>query len=108
MVMYSACDVACVAGSFVPVGGHNVIEPAALHKPVVTGPYLFNFADITQAMLAAEGMVKVQNANELANTLLKFFEDPDYREKTGNNIYQIVEKNRGALQRQVNLIDKSF
>lgn len=108
MVMYSACDVACVAGSFVPAGGHNVIEPAALHKPVVTGPSLFNFADITQSMLAAEGMVKVQNTAGLADALLKFFEDPAYREKTGENIYKVVEKNRGALQRQLDLIEKSF
>jgi len=108
MVMFSACDVACVAGSFVPVGGHNIIEPAALHKPVITGPYVFNFAEATDLMLNAEGMVKVETAEQLAKSVLKFFEDPEYREKTGENAYQVVEKNRGALQRQINLIDRSF
>ncbi len=106
MILYSACDVAFVAGSFVPVGGHNVIEPAALHKPVVTGPYLFNFTEITDFMLKAEGMVKVNNADELAQSILKFFEMPEYAAKTGENAYQIVEKNRGALQRQVDVIEK--
>lgn len=108
MLMFSVSDVACVAGSFVPVGGHNMVEPAALNKPVITGPYLFNFAEITDSMLAAEGMLKVANADELAEAVLKFFENPGYREKTGRNAYQVVEKNRGALQRQVRVIDQSF
>lgn len=104
MLMFSACDVACVAGSFVPVGGHNVIEPAALHKPVITGSYLFNFAEITDQMLRAEGMLKVANADELAHAVIKLFENADYRNTTGENAFQVVEKNRGALQRQVDLI----
>lgn len=108
MVLFSACDVACVAGSFVKIGGHNVIEPAALHKPVITGPYLYNFAEITDLLLAHEGMIKVTDADELAGALLKLFEDSEYRLKTGENAYQVVEKNRGALRRQVKLIDSSF
>jgi len=108
LVLFSACDVACVAGSFVKIGGHNVIEPAALHKPVLTGPYLYNFTDVTDMMLANGGMIKVTNADELANELIKLFEDSAYRLKVGENAYQVVEKNRGALQRQVKLIDLSF
>jgi 3-deoxy-D-manno-octulosonic-acid transferase len=105
MVMYSACDVACVAGSFVAVGGHNVIEPAALHKPVVTGPYLFNFAEISDYLLQAGGMVKVEDANQLANTVIGFFENENQRKQAGENAALVVEKNRGALQRQLQLIN---
>ncbi|MEO8401169.1 MAG: lipid IV(A) 3-deoxy-D-manno-octulosonic acid transferase [Gammaproteobacteria bacterium] len=108
LLMFSACDVAFVAGSFVAIGGHNIIEPAALHKPVITGPYLFNFSEISDAMLAARGMIKVNNSDELANTLIKFFEDETVRQQTGENAFGVVEKNRGALQRQVALIDASF
>ncbi|EKD72753.1 MAG: hypothetical protein ACD_45C00597G0003 [uncultured bacterium] len=104
MLMYAASDVACVAGSFVPVGGHNIIEPAALHKPVMTGPYLFNFAEISQLMLAANGMVKVDNTEQLAQAVIQFFADEKYRQQVGNNAFSVVAKNRGALQRQVNLI----
>jgi len=108
LLLFSACDVACVAGSFVPVGGHNVIEPAALSKPIITGPYLFNFAEITDLMLQAQGMVKANNETELAQQVLKFFEDPGYRETVGKNAHTVVEKNRGALQRQLNLIAASL
>lgn len=106
MLLYSVCDVACVAGSFVTVGGHNVIEPAALHKPVITGPHLFNFAEITDLLLANKGMIKVTDANELANAIIAFFENSDYRHQTGENAFQVVEKNRGALQRQLTGIQK--
>jgi len=108
MVMYSACDVACVAGSFVSVGGHNVIEPAALYKPVITGPILFNFAEITDIMQKAKGMVKVENADQLAAAVIDLFENESHRKQTGENAFSVVEKNRGALKRQVDLIKHVF
>ena len=106
--MIAACDVACVAGSFVPVGGHNMIEPAAVHKPIVTGPYVFNFAEVSDFMLQANGMVKVADAMELADTILNWFSHPDACWQAGENAYQVVARNRGALQRQINLIDLSL
>ena len=48
MLMYSVCDIAFVAGSFVPVGGHNMLEAAVLEKPIITGPQLFNFQEISK------------------------------------------------------------
>jgi len=105
LVLFSASDVAFVAGSFVPVGGHNVIEPAALHKPVITGQYLFNFAEITDLLLQAEGLLKVMDADELARAVIKLFENADYRNKTGENAFQVVLKNRGALRRQLDWIE---
>ncbi len=104
MLMYAVCDVACVAGSFAQVGGHNMIEPAALHKPIVTGPVLFNFAEISAAMLAAGGMLRVNNATELAATLIKLFSDATYRQHMGDKAFSVVEKSRGALKRQLDLI----
>ncbi len=104
MLMYSVCDVAFVAGSFATIGGHNVIEPAVLHKPVITGTHVFNFAEVTDLLLAAKGMVKVNHADELAETVSRFFSDPEYRQKTGENAWQVVEKNRGALHRQLESI----
>lgn len=108
MLLYAACDVACIAGSFAPIGGHNIIEPAALHKPIVTGPQLFNFAEISELMLQAEGMLKVQTTEELAVAVLQLLEDPSYRQRMSENAFTVVEKNRGALKKQVELIHASF
>ncbi len=104
MLLYAAADVAFVAGSFVQVGGHNMIEPAALGKPVVTGPWLFNFAEVSAEMMAAGGMMKVAQPAELASVLLRFAEDADLRAATGQKALAVVAKNRGALQRQLEVI----
>lgn len=106
MLMYSVSDVAFVAGSFAPIGGHNMLEPAALQKPIITGPELFNFAEISELMLEAKGMVRVHDAGTLARTIVAFFNDQAYRQQTGENAYQVVEKNRGSLKRQLSLISQ--
>lgn len=100
MLMYAACDIACVAGSFVQVGGHNMIEPAALGRPVITGPVLFNFAEISQAMQAAGGLKVVQDAQGLASQLARWFSAPEERLAAGRQLQAVTEQNRGALKRQ--------
>lgn len=104
LLMYSVADVAFVGGSFAKVGGHNMLEPAVLQKPIITGPILFNFAEISQLLLDAKGMMIVNNAKDLAECVLQFFNDADLRKTVGQNAYQVVAVNRGALQRQVDLI----
>ncbi len=108
LLLYSVADVAFVGGSFVPIGGHNMLEPAVLHKPVVTGPLLFDFLEISQLLLDAKGMVIAQNAEELAIIIERFFAETDYRVTTGENAYKVVEANRGALQKQLELIRQSI
>lgn len=104
LLMYSVCDVAFVAGSFAQVGGHNMLEASALGKPVVMGPQLYNFAEISEMLLSAQGMIKVQNGDELAETVNKLFSDENYRNKIGANGLKVMEENRGALQKQLEVI----
>lgn len=104
LLMYSVAQVAFVAGSFAQVGGHNMLEPAVLQKPIITGPVLFNFAEISEMLLKAQGMIIVQNAEELAAQVGDFFADNNYRKLIGENAYQVVAANRGALQKQTGLI----
>jgi 3-deoxy-D-manno-octulosonic-acid transferase len=108
LLMYSVADVAFVGGSFVPVGGHNMLEPAVLSKPILTGPYLFNFAEISAMLFAAEGMLKVENANQLAEAVIAFLSNADYRKKIGENAHHVVEANRGSLVKQVDLAASLF
>ena len=104
--MFSAVDVAFVAGSFAQVGGHNVLEPAALNKPVISGPVLFNFTEISQKLREAKGLIIVNNAEELASSVNQFFADPGYRKQIGDNARRVVEDNRGALQKQLQCIQR--
>lgn len=108
LLMYAVCDVAVVAGSFVKIGGHNMLEAAALGKPIITGPELFNFAEISEKLLTANAMLKVHNSTELARDVLHLFENEAYRRTTGQHALQVVEENRGALQKQVDVIKNAL
>lgn len=106
LLMYSVSDVAFVAGSFAEVGGHNMLEAAALDKPILTGPKLYNFAEISEMLFAAKGMIKVHEANELATEVMRLFADESYRKEVGKNALSVVEQNKGSLKKQMDVIAK--
>jgi len=96
---YAAGDVAFVGGTLVPVGGHNLLEPAALGMPVLAGPNNFNSADVAR-LLAASGAVRiVHDANELAAAVCELLADPAARARMGTSGRQAIEANRGAVDR---------
>jgi 3-deoxy-D-manno-octulosonic-acid transferase len=100
---YAACDVAFVGGSLEPVGGHNVLEPAALARPVVVGPHTFNFADITQSLLEAGAAARVADAAELATVLCDLFANPERRLRMGQAGAELVKQGQGAVNRSLAL-----
>jgi 3-deoxy-D-manno-octulosonic-acid transferase len=104
LLLYSASDVAFVAGSFVPVGGHNMLEAAVLGKPIVVGPQLFNFAEISEKLIAANGMKKVLDVDALATEVIHLLQDSAYRQKIGANAQGFVDANRGAVAKHLALI----
>lgn len=104
-LLYAAADVAFVGGSLVPVGGHNLLEPAALGIPAVTGPHTFNFQEITQMLLDVKGVRQVQDAEELAGCVEALLCDANLRHAMGQRGLKLVERNRGALEKLLNIID---
>ncbi len=104
-VMYGASDVAFVGGSLTPIGGHNVLEPAAMGVPVVIGPHLHNFAEISRQLLERGAARGVKSERELADTVAEFLDDADLRHKTGECGEQFVAKNRGALQHLMQIVE---
>jgi 3-deoxy-D-manno-octulosonic-acid transferase len=104
-VLYAAGDVAFVGGSLVPVGGHNLLEPAALGVPVITGPYTANSAETARALMLRGGAVQVADAHTLANVLGQFFTDPNMRRRTGICGREFVEAHRGTVARLMDVID---
>lgn len=106
LLMYSVADVTLVAGSFAPIGGHNLLEPAALGKPILTGPLVFNIPEVCQLLADVQGMQIVQDAEDLAQTVLCLLEGEAERQKMGQSAYQVVQANRGALQKQMHLIQE--
>ncbi len=102
---YGAADAAFVGGSLVPVGGHNVLEPAAAGLPVLFGPHMFNFAEIALKLKECGGGLEVANAEELAAQLARLLGGPVFRAGIGAQGMAFVEANRGAVARISDLID---
>lgn len=101
--LYGVADVVFVGGSLIPRGGHNMLEPAALGKPILTGPYLFNFHEISKLFFAKNAMKQVQNENDLVNELIEL-QDRDKRAVLSERALKVLAENRGALVKQVELI----
>ncbi|MFO8045193.1 MAG: lipid IV(A) 3-deoxy-D-manno-octulosonic acid transferase [Halomonas sp.] len=99
LTLYGAADLAFVGGSLVPIGGHNLLEPAALGRPVVTGPELANFEEVAEVMRGADALVEVIDGRALAAVLAKLFSNPAERRRLGEAGRAVVAANRGALAR---------
>jgi 3-deoxy-D-manno-octulosonic-acid transferase len=106
MLLYGSCDIAFIGGSLIPRGGHNMLEPAVLAKAILTGPYLFNFAEISQQLIAAKAMVIVNDGQELAAWILKLMQQPMLAQTMGQNGREVVQANRGALSRNLLLLQQ--
>ncbi len=108
LLLYALADVAFVGGSLVPVGGHNLLEPAALGIATVSGPYMHNFSEITRRLLDCGGLVQIEEASQLTARVGGLLADMDVRQQMGANAQAFVEANRGALQQLQLLIDETL
>ena len=98
-LFYAASDIAFVGGSLVPIGGHNLLEPASLGLPIVTGPHMFNAEDIADMFVAREASVTVGSGEELTAVLVSLFDDGEKCRAMGERARRLLSENRGALQR---------
>jgi 3-deoxy-D-manno-octulosonic-acid transferase len=100
---YKEADVAVVGGSFVPKGGQNPLEPAALSVPVVFGPSMENFHGIAE-VLVQQGGAKQVTLPELENCLSELLEQSDKRREMGRRARQAVESRQGATEKTIALL----
>ncbi len=96
-LFYAASDIAFVGGSLVPVGGHNLLEPAALALPVLTGPYTFNAPDIAQRLSDGAALRHVYSGDELGAVVVELFTDQAQRIRQGAAALAVVQESKGAL-----------
>ena len=95
---------AFVGGSLVPVGGHNLLEPAALGLPIVTGPHVFNALDIADKFVELEACRKVHDNQHLGDVVAELLNDRHAARSLGENARRVLEQNRGALERLMVLL----
>ena len=99
LFLYALADSAFVGGSLMPNGGHNLLEPAALAKPVLSGPHLFNFLDIAAQLREAGALAEVDYAEGLAVEVQRLFELPRDAQRMAEAGLAVMRRNQGALQR---------
>jgi 3-deoxy-D-manno-octulosonic-acid transferase len=103
--IYREAVVAFVGGTLVPVGGHNLLEPAQWAKPVLFGPYTDHCAEIADLLIQAGGGRRVSTAEDLTQQVIGLFANHEERERMGRSARQMLEENQGALQRTLGAID---
>ena len=102
--LYGLSDVAFLGGSLVPVGGHNPIEAALCSQPLVTGPHTFNFEEVFAAFAAEQCIAQVETPAQLADAVIAAFADEKARNAAGAQALRVVEANRGATERLLDLL----
>ena len=101
---YASADIAFVGGSLEAIGGHNLLEPAALGKPVIVGPHTFNTEEIAASLIEAKAVLRVANEVELGAALIRLFTQSAEREAMGQAAQAVLERERGAVERTVQIV----
>jgi 3-deoxy-D-manno-octulosonic-acid transferase len=102
--LYQLATVAFVGGSLVPVGGHNVLEPAAVGVPVLFGRHMHHFEEPARTLEEAGGAWRVADESELAARLVELVGDAERRDRAATNAARVVAENRGALAASVRIV----
>ncbi len=105
LLPYYACsDVAFVGGSLVAAGGHNLLEPASLGVPLLTGPYTFNFTEVMSLLANANAVYVVGDVREIAARVMELLGDANLRHAMGEGARRVFDGNQGTADRVVNLL----
>ena len=102
--LYAVATVVFVGGSLIEHGGQNMIEPAALGKPVVVGPHTWNFRRTVDLLAAGQAIVEVKDEDELYTVLDRLIESPERRDELGREARKLVLGAKGATERNFHAI----
>ncbi|HCP53991.1 MULTISPECIES: lipid IV(A) 3-deoxy-D-manno-octulosonic acid transferase [Pseudomonas] len=105
LFLYALADLAFVGGSLIASGGHNPLEPAALGKPILMGPHVFNFLEITALLRSAGALLDVDSGEQLAVQLKQLWQQPQQAEAMHSAGLAVMQANQGALQRLLDGLD---
>ena len=103
---YGLAYMAFVGGTLVPVGGHNLLEPAAWGKPVCFGPYTDHCQEIADLLIESGGGIRVNNGQGLTETLMKGLRNQAWVSQMGLNARKVIDDNQGVVERNVNMVEQ--
>ena len=103
--LYSIGTIIFVGGSLVPIGGHNVLEPAVHKKAVLFGPHMDNFLEISSHLMNNGGGLQVHTKKELLTHAQKLLSDDTLRNDLGEKAFEIISPNQGAIEKAMEIIE---
>lgn len=104
LLLFAAADLAFVGGSLITKGGHNLLEPASLGKPVLTGPSLYNFQTISELLQRALALTIISDARSLADAVVYLFNHPEECKAQGARAKAAWNQHRGSLDKQYTML----
>lgn len=105
LLLYALADIALVGGSLIPHGGHNLLEPLMLDKPVLSGPHVFNFQEIARQMREARALREVREEREIATAVARLWTDRTAYAAMQEAGRKVLDANQGALERLLDMLD---
>lgn len=102
--MYSFCNIAFIGGSLVPDGGHNPLEPAAFGKPILFGPYMDDFSEISYDLLEKDAAIVCHDEDEIFDVLKKLLINQSLQKEMGEHAQSLVLQHRGVTKRHIEII----
>ena len=103
---YTACDLAFIGGSLLPLGGQNLIEACAVGKPVLVGPHTFNFSVVSEEAIAAGAALRVESAADMLRAASRLLAIEDERKRMGEHALAFARQHRGATARTLALLKR--
>jgi len=105
MLWFAASDAAFIGGSLVNFGGHNILEPAALNKPILSGPHYQNLQALYETFIQQDALLMVNNAADLAKTLDQIAQNPTFAQTAAEKSHQTFQSQTGTLPKLIQIIE---
>jgi 3-deoxy-D-manno-octulosonic-acid transferase len=102
--LYALSDLVFIGGSLIPRGGQNPLEAAVFSKPILFGPYMYNFSNIAGLFIKRGAAIMVRDANELREHSLQLLKNPALRQQLGARAKDLIEENKGTTLRNLQLL----
>ena len=104
-LFFAASDIVFVGGSLVPIGGHNILEPAIQGLPIIIGPYFYNSEEVVNTFIEDDACVVVEDETKLATHISALLYDSAKAKRMGQKGLKIVRKNKGAIERLIHILN---
>ncbi|MDD5292331.1 MAG: 3-deoxy-D-manno-octulosonic acid transferase [Candidatus Omnitrophica bacterium] len=108
LLIYGLADLVFVGGSLVPVGGHNILEPAFFGKPIIVGPYTHNFREITEAFLSAGALAQAEDVKDMESKIAELISNRDRLIELGRAAKSVLSSRQGATPANLAIIEKTL